>query len=341
MDSITQAVLGAAIGQAGFRKLGRRASAFGVFCGLFPDFDIVLGGGDPWRGLVTHRGSSHSLLVLPVLAVPIGWLGWRLLGRRGSPKTWIHLAFWALITHPLLDVFTTYGTQLLAPVTRARFAWDGVSIVDPIYTVPLLVAVGIGVRKATADARAARLARAALLWGVAYLGMGVAWSAQASATFSAQLDAIGFEPVAMRTPVPFFNPLLRHGVARDASGRIAVSTVVPWDASATRPVVMDSAQGERVQAALASERGELLRWFADGYLTVTELDGGALLFRDHRYGMMRDPTQTPFQSRLPADAAPADIRRGHRPGNNDLDPGAELSYGWGLVFGQRGPAAAL
>lgn len=340
MDSITQAMLGAAIGQAGFRKLGRRASAFGVFCGLFPDFDIMLGGGDPWRGLVTHRGSSHSLLVLPVLAVPIGWLGWRLLGRRGDPKSWIHLAFWALITHPLLDVFTTYGTQLLAPATRARFAWDGISIVDPIYTVPLIIAVGIGVRKATIDGRAARLARAALLWGVVYLGLGVAWSAQAGATFGAQLAAIGFEPVAMRTPVPFFNPLLRHGVARDRAGRVAVSTIVPWDATATAPVVVESTQSARVDAALASERGELLRWFADGYLSVTEQADGSMLFRDHRYGMLRDPTQTPFQSWLPADAAPADIQQSHRPRSNDFDPGAELAYGWGLVFGERGSLAA-
>lgn len=335
MDTVTQAVLGAAVGQAGFRKLGRRASAFGVFCGLFPDFDIVLGGGDPWRGLVTHRGSSHSLLVLPLLAVPIGWLGWRVLGRRGSPKTWIHLAFWGLITHPLLDAFTTYGTQLLAPISRARFAWDGVAILDPIYTVPLLISAVLGLREATDDARATRWARGALAWGLAYLLLGVATTGWAKATFASQLAGVGFEPVRLRCPVPVFNPFLRHGVAEDAQGRVAVGTVLPWDADATTPLVLDSADGPRVQAALSSERGDLLQWFADGYVTVVEEDDGTLVFRDHRYGLLSQPAYTFFKSRLPADAEPQDLRRGHRPAERDLDMVGEFTYAWGLVLGRR------
>lgn len=335
MDTVTQAVLGAAVGQAGFRELGRRASAFGMFCGLFPDFDIVLGGGDPWRGLVTHRGSSHSLVVLPLLAVPLGLLGWRVLGRRGSPKTWIHLAFWGLITHPLLDAFTTYGTQLLAPVSRTRIAWDGVAILDPIYTVPLILSAVLGFRRATADDRAARWARGALVWGTLYLLLGVAWTGWAKTTFAAQLADQGFEPVRLRCPVPVFNPLLRHGVAEDAQGRVAVGTVVPWDATATIPTVLESVDGPRVAAALDSERGALLLWFADDYVTVVEQEDGALVFRDHRYGLLTQPGYTFFKSTLLPDDPPEAIRRGHRPAERDLDMLGELTYAWGLVLGRR------
>ncbi|MEC8425325.1 MAG: metal-dependent hydrolase, partial [Myxococcota bacterium] len=64
MDTITQAALGAAIGLAGWRRHGRRAVAFGALCGLMPDFDIFLGMGDDWQGLLTHRAWTHSLLVL-------------------------------------------------------------------------------------------------------------------------------------------------------------------------------------------------------------------------------------------------------------------------------------
>lgn len=332
MDSITQAALGAAIGQAGFRRLGRRAAAFGAVCGTLPDLDVLLSQGDHWRYIVTHRGSSHSLLVLPLVAIPVGWLGWRLLGRRGTPREWIHLAFWGLITHPLLDVCTTYGTQLLAPLSRRRFAIDCVALVDPVYTVPLLLAVALGLRKRAPPERAARWAQAALVWSTAVLVGGGGWTLYARATFQQQLAAIGFQPTHVRTPVPFFFPMLRHGAAVDARGRVAVTTVVPWAPDRTELVVVDSVDSPRAQAALESERGQLTRWFADDLLSVTEHSSGDLWFQDHRYGMFSDPTWTPFRVVLPAGAPPDGLRRGGEP--RDIDPSAEWAAGWALVTGE-------
>src|SRR5690606_22353644 len=111
--------------------------------------------------LVVHRGWSHSLLVLPIVAFGVAWVA-RKWGMRQRTKPdidppprppgverywlWYHLCFWALITHPLLDTFTAYGTQLLAPLSDARFAIDGVSIIDPFYTIPMAVVVIIGLR---------------------------------------------------------------------------------------------------------------------------------------------------------------------------------------------------
>ncbi len=331
MDSLTQAALGAAIGQAGFRHLGRRAAVFGALSGTLPDLDVFLSGGDPWQHLLQHRGASHSLLVLPAVAVPVGWLGWRIFGRRGRPRDWIRLAFWALVTHPLLDVCTTYGTQLLAPVSRKRFAIDCISIVDPLYTLPLLAALALGLRKAVEERTAARWAQRALAWGVCWLALGGGWTLFAQATFHKQLEALGFVPEHVRTPVPFFFPMLRHGAAVDAQGRIAVTTVVPWAANRTEVVVVESVQTPRVQAALASPRGQLTQWFADDLLSVTAQPDGALWFRDHRYGMFSDPTQTPFQMVLPAGAPAEALQRGGRP--SDLDPAAEWAAGWALVRG--------
>lgn len=334
MDSLTQAALGAAIGQAGFRRLGRRAAFFGALCGTLPDLDVFVGGGDPWQHLLTHRGASHSLLVLPFVAVPVGWLGWRLFGRKGRPRDWMHLAFWGLITHPLLDVCTTYGTQLLAPVSRRRFAVDCISIVDPLYTLPLIAALALGLRKTAEPAKASRWARLALAWGVGLIALGGGWTLVAQGTFQRQLAAIDFVPEHVRTPVPFFFPMLRHGAAVDADGRIAVATVVPWAPERTQVVVVETDLTPRAQAALASPRGQLTQWFADDLLSVTEMPDGVLWFRDHRYGMFSDPTWTPFQSVLPADALPTDLRREGRP--KDLDPAAEWAAGWALVWGEPG-----
>ena len=334
MDTITQAVLGAGIGQAGFRQLGRRAMAFGMACGLLPDLDVLFGLGDDWQGLITHRGSSHSLVVLPLAAVPVGWLGWRLLGRRGSPKTWMHLAFWGLITHPLLDVCTTYGTQLLAPLSRQRFSIDAVAILDPLYTLPLMAAVAYGLRRTAAPGRAARFAQGALAWGLLYLTAGWLWSQRAAAVFTESLAAAGFTPVHLRTPVPPFFPVLRHGVARDADGRVAVGTIVPWAPDRSETRILPTLDGPRVSQTLQTDHGQTLRWFSDDLLTVTEDDDGALWFWDHRYGMYTDPSWTPFRATLPADASPEDLQlRQPDSGGNELDPLAELRAGWRLVTG--------
>ena len=334
MDTITQAFLGASIGQAGFHKLGRRAVAFGALCGLLPDLDVLIGLGDDWQGLITHRGSSHSLLVLPLVAVPVGWLGWRLLGRRGDPKTWAHLAFWGLITHPLLDACTTYGTQLLAPLSRRRFSIDAVAILDPVYTLPLIAAVLYGLRKTARAGPSVWLARAALSWGLLYLMAGWLWSQHARAVLTARLEASGFVPVHLRTPVAPFFPMLRHGVARDADGRIAVATVVPWAPERGDLAVLPSHHSPRVAAVLASRNGQTLTWFSDDLLTVAREADGTLWLDDHRYGMFTDPSWTPFRATLPPEA-PTDALQLRDPGRGDvqLDPAAELRAGWSLVVG--------
>lgn len=349
MDTITQAALGAAIGQAGWRGLGRRALGFGALCGLLPDLDVVLGRG--FEGIVSHRGMSHSLVVLPVVALPVGWLGWRLLGRgrgaegadRGTPWQWIALAFWGLVTHPLLDTCTTYGTQLLAPLSRARFSWDAVAIIDPIYTVPLLAAVAVGLRRNVAVDRAAALGRAAVGFGVLYLAAGFGWSQWAKAEARTLLADQGFTPVALRTPAPMMFPPLRRIAARDADGRLMVGTIAPWAPERTTLTLLVSDEDPAVDAVLQTWEGGVLSWFSDGYLFIeVEDDGGQRIvsLRDQRYGMYSDPTWTPFRARAVVDAAGrvVEVRMAERGGgggtNGQIDPGAEWAAGWRLLTGR-------
>ena len=44
------------------------------------------------------------------------------------------------LTHPLLDAFTVYGTQLFWPLPWRPVMWASLFIVDPVYTIPLLTA---------------------------------------------------------------------------------------------------------------------------------------------------------------------------------------------------------
>ena len=143
MDPLTQGLLGAACGQAVYgRALGRRAVIWGAAIGMSPDLDVVLNATGPMGEWLWHRGFTHALWFGPLLGPLPGWLLWRWKG--GRLRDWIGLAILALFTHPLLDVWTTYGTQLLAPFSRHRFALDAVGIIDPAYTLVLGAAVVAG-----------------------------------------------------------------------------------------------------------------------------------------------------------------------------------------------------
>ena len=51
---------------------------------------------------------------------------------------WTQLMFWTIFTHPLLDIFTTWGTQLLWPM-EWRIAIQSIFVIDPLYTLPFLI----------------------------------------------------------------------------------------------------------------------------------------------------------------------------------------------------------
>ncbi len=294
MDIVTQGLLGAAVAEAmGAReRLGGRALAFGAACGVVPDLDALSLVGGYWSGLVHHRGCSHSLIVLAAVAPLLGLLACRWLGDGRARRLWIYLSFWALITHPLLDLFTSYGTQLLAPFSTARFALDGVGALDPLVTIPLAVAVTMA-RRASA-ARGRLVTSGALAWSVSYILVGATLSYTAARAHHASLTDAGFEPVAGRALITPGLPLLRRVVARDEIGNIAVALWSPW-AGVARARQLSRPRDPAVASALGSSRGRTFRWFADGYVHA-ELtrDGDEALVRlsDQRFGLITEMTRS-------------------------------------------------
>lgn len=113
VDSVTQGVLGAAVGQAFFRKsLGSKAVLWGAVCGTVPDLDILVSVGGRWATLQYHRSLSHSIPFLILIAPVFGWIAAKIFKDKEHLWEWIYLSFWALVTHPVLDLFTSYGTLL-------------------------------------------------------------------------------------------------------------------------------------------------------------------------------------------------------------------------------------
>lgn len=139
MDSITQIVLGAAVGEAvAGKKFGGKAALWGAIGGTIPDLDVLANAFyHPIDAALIHRGFSHSILFSLLMAPIFGYLAYRLYKKRYELKTWRYLFFFALITHPLLDIFTNYGTSLFWPLNW-RVSINSVFVMDPLYTLPFL-----------------------------------------------------------------------------------------------------------------------------------------------------------------------------------------------------------
>ncbi len=175
MDSLSQIALGAAVGVA---TMGRRtaiwkAALWGGLAGTMPDLDVFIDHGDPVRNMVLHRAETHALFWLTLFSLPLAALVARLHGEWAIWRRW-WLAMWlVLVTHPLLDTMTVYGTQLALPFTDYPFGVASIFIIDPLYTLPLLVGAcgALALRGSVAGLRANAvglvLSTVYLAWGVA------------------------------------------------------------------------------------------------------------------------------------------------------------------------------
>ncbi|MEX2962468.1 metal-dependent hydrolase [Microbulbifer sp. TYP-18] len=313
MDTLTQIALGACIGQAAFsNKLGRKAIVVGAVCGLLPDMDFLFSiGSDDFAYMATHRGLSHSVLLLPFFAVPTAWLAMKWgMWKDSTPNnpagpsvghfwTWYQLCLWALITHPLLDLFTTYGTQILTPLSNERFTLDGISIVDPVYTLPLVAAVIYGLVKPLQQNRFRLWAVSALIFSSFYLGLGLHNSWDARAALIEQLSSEDFNPTDVRASPTMFNILLWRVVAKDSDGRYAVGFFSTVARNSIQLHYYESESGELVDKALGSEQGKVLKWFSTDMLRAqvreSDKDGSPqVILTDMRFGFTFDPAASFF-----------------------------------------------
>jgi inner membrane protein len=142
MDSFTQIVLGIATAELVTGKnLQNKTFLYGAILGTIPDLDIVVGKFmSDIDGVAIHRGLSHSLLLFVFLSPVFGWIISKIEKNLISFKSASLLAFWCLVTHVLLDLFTSWGTQILWPLDY-RFALKTIFVIDPLYTIPLLISL--------------------------------------------------------------------------------------------------------------------------------------------------------------------------------------------------------
>ena len=283
MDSITQALLGASV-QASLlgRWQGRKALLYGAMLGTLPDLDVLIDFGDAVANTTYHRGFSHSLFVLSVVAVLLAWLVRRIRPHPDYPGMRLFVTFWlVLITHVTLDAFTTYGTQLFWPLTSAPVAWSSVFIIDPLYSVPLLLAVLAGAIAGFAG-RATRWVSAALVLTTLYLGFTLAGKQMAEQRVEALIARENLQAEQLFSAPTPFNSLLWRVVLVD--GEDYYETLVSWFDSEP-PQLVRLPRREALAAVLVdSPQHARLQWFTGGVMRY-DVIGDQLLVTDLRLGM--------------------------------------------------------
>ncbi|MCD9027496.1 metal-dependent hydrolase [Luteimonas sp. BDR2-5] len=291
MDSLSQILLGASVAAAVVPAAHRRAAlAAGAVLGTLPDLDgipVALMTDDPVLRMTLHRGLTHSLLVLPLAATLIWWLFRRFGNGRvaASPTRWFWAIQLALVTHPLLDAFTVYGTQLLWPLQPPPAMWSSLFIIDPLYTVWLLV----GVLVATV-AGARPVAGRALAFGLVLSCGYIGWSLTAKALVEREagraLAAMGLQD-APRFSVPMpATTLLWRVVAMTPDGYVEGYRSLVADRGPMRFTAYPSdVAALRANADLPAVRR--LSWFNHGFMGAHVVDG-TLQLSDLRMGSEPD-----------------------------------------------------
>lgn len=294
MDSLTQIALGASLGVAvmGRRTAVWKSALWGGVAGLLPDLDVLLDHGDPLLDMIRHRAESHSLFLLTLLAPLMAWGVVRLHGEGPLWRRW-WLAIWlALFTHPLLDLMTVYGTQVLQPFTDEAWGLGSIFIIDPAYSLPLylgvLAALWLGRSACTAGQQAKGLLwnRRGLWLSTAYLlwtALAQQWVLHMART---SLQAQGWPSVQlMATPAPLTTWVWRV-VAMDGEqfheghyalldGRRPIRFVAHDSGAALGRAHSDHPQVQR------------LTRFSDGFVKL-HMQAGHLVITDLRMGQEPD-----------------------------------------------------
>ena len=288
MDPVTQGVLGASVPQAlSQKKTLVAATLFGAISGMAPDLDsLIRSDTDPLLYLEYHRQFSHSLIFIPVGSLICALVFYFLFARRWEISFKLTYLFCLLgyATHGVLDACTSYGTQLLWPFSTERIAWNSISIVDPLFTLPLLALVIIGLRK-----KNHLYARIALGWVIIYQSLGFYQNHRVVEAGAALAQQRGHTPIRVEAKPSFANLLVwkviyevEGGYYTDAVRAGPTLTIYPGEFISGLDIERDLPW----LAKDSQQANDLARfkWFSQGYLSIDPEN--PLRVIDMRYSMV-------------------------------------------------------
>lgn len=220
MDSLTQALLGATTFAVVMDKeIGKKALIFGAIAGTIPDLDVFLSPlFNDIEFLTVHRSVSHSIILAVILSLLLGFIFHRIYKQEYLQIKWTFAFFLAIMTHSILDCFTTYGTKLLSPFSSHLFSTNNIHVIEPFYTLILLIGVLILLLKSQSINKRQLTINLTILISTLYMSWTFISKGIANQHFVSELNRqhINFEKFIV-SPTPL-NSLLWHGIAKTSSG---------------------------------------------------------------------------------------------------------------------------
>ncbi len=292
MDSLTQIVLGAAVGEAVLgKKIGNKAMLYGAIAGTIPDLDIFASYfTDTVTALEIHRGFSHSIFFSVLFAPIFGWLISKIERRSiASWKDWSLLMFWGLFTHPVLDSFTTWGTQLLWPF-EIRLAFKNIFVIDPLYTLPFLIFLILAMRAERGSQRRRKMNNLGLIISSIYLIISIGLKGITYLKFEEALEKQKISYLQIQTkPAPFNTILWTANVELEDAYLIGNYSLFD-----TKPILFKfyPKNHELLGAMKSEDKVKRLIAISNGWYTISQKDD-QLYFNNLQFGVLDSNAEIP------------------------------------------------
>ncbi len=303
MDSLTQIVLGAACGEVVLgKRIGNVAMLFGAIGGTIPDLDVFIG---DWvydsniKAFLFHRGFMHSLLFGILASIPLGYLSHALFHRWSKNKStnakhWIILYLASILTHPVLDCFTSYGTQLFLPFSEYRVAFSNISVADPFYTTPFLIALIIVLFQHRTSPKRAYWLKMGLGISSLYMLFTICNKFYINSVFENAFKNKGIAYTRYTTQPTLLNNFLWFGMAETEDAYYSAYYSV-FDQTPDIKTFSKYTKTEETKTLAADENIAQLAWFSNDYFQLLPSPNNAneLLYQDLRYAMISEDNQDP------------------------------------------------
>jgi inner membrane protein len=285
MDSLTQIVLGAAVGEAvAGRKLGNKALLWGAIAGTIPDLDVLA---NPLLDMVGqlsfHRSITHSFFFAFLTAPLFGWVLWRMYrNEHATFRDWTLLFFLGFTTHAILDSFTTWGTQLFWPFSNYGVAFYNIFVIDPLYTLPFLVCVVAVAFYDRTNPKRQRWNNVGLIISSLYILFSFAAQAYAKNAFEASLQQQGIAYQSQIVKATPLNTLLWSATAETDEGfYTGFYSILDKDKDISYS--FEPRNARLLEPYLGNPKMERLLDITKGYHAVESADKG-ILINDLRFG---------------------------------------------------------
>ncbi len=291
MDSLTHVLLGAAIGEATLGKqAGKKAMLWGAVAATAPDLDVFVGiFMNDVDKIIFHRGITHSIFFVLLSSPLYGWIISKIHSKDSiNWKQWTFLVFLSQFTHILLDSFTSYGTQIFLPFTNEAISLSTISVLDPIFTMPLLIGFLFLLRSANASQNRQLIAFVSILISCLYLMFTVFNKIHVDQQFRNALNETGAEISKLDIKPTLLNNLLWRGIAlvEDTDFYLVGYYSV---ADGTSDIEFELIRGNHdlLQPYNDLQSVRRLKWVSKGFYQVEKTTYG-YLFNDLRFGRVAE-----------------------------------------------------